>query len=201
MVKLIIEGGAGKDSVALQIELRKAFNQLLKKSGLTSMPRIVAAGGRTQAYDQYKNLIERYQNAVLLVDSEKEVADKYNEKPWDFLKSFESWDWLEKLDDRSCHLMTQCMEAWFIADKNSLIEYYGNNFLGKSLPRKDIEKISKDSIEKILDHAASNCAPKKGYDKGRDSFKILSKVNPVVLRNSSAWADRFFTILQEIMSK
>ena len=88
-VHLIIEG-ASKESASLQIELRKAFHLLLKKSGIITMPRIIAAGGRTQAYDRFRTMVENGDFAILLVDSEKNVPDQYKGKPWDFLKTFES---------------------------------------------------------------------------------------------------------------
>ena len=132
---IIIEGGSrgategsSRNSAFFNSELRKAFHLLLKKAGVCTMPAIVVAGGRTQAYDRFQTRTRNGENVVLLVDSEKEVQEEYNDKPWGFLKTFESWAWLENLENDHCHLMVQCMESWFFADKESLKKYYGNGF-------------------------------------------------------------------------
>ena len=123
MVKLIVEGGGGKDNQALQVDARKAFHKLLEKAGFKGrMPSIIVAGGRSAAYDRYKTLVRQKESTVLLIDSEKSVEAKFFGKPWDFLKSFENWDWEADLDNANCHLMVQCMEAWFYADKDCLVE-------------------------------------------------------------------------------
>ena len=55
--------------------------------------------------------------------------------------------------------MVQCMEAWFLADKDSLAAYYGNNFKQNALPaRPDIENIAKDDhIERPKKRDAFGC--------------------------------------------
>lgn len=53
-----------------------------------------------------------------------------------------------------CHLMVQTMEAWFIADADTLAQFYGQHFNRNSLPgAKDVETIDKSRIEKALDAA------------------------------------------------
>ena len=197
-VHLIIEG-ASKESASLQIELRKAFHLLLKKSGIITMPRIIAAGGLTQAYDRFRTMVENGDFAILLVDSEKNVPDQYKGKPWDFLKTFESWNWLNTLENNQCHLMVQCMESWFFADKQCLENYYGSGFNRKKLQQRPIEELSKDTIFKSLNDAAKGCKNKKDYQKGRDSFKILMLLDPQRIQTESFWARRFIATLHDIL--
>lgn len=196
MVKLIIEGGGYPE---LDSDLRKAFNILLRKAGIETMPRIIAAGGRAQAYDRFQSALRNHEDAILLIDSERSIDSCYADRPWDFLKSFEHWEWLPELKDEHCHLMVQCMEAWFLADSSCLVEYYGKNFNVKCLPKSAVENVSKDKYESILSHAATQCKNKNNYDKGRDSFKILMKANPAKIRSQSPWAERFFSSISQIM--
>ena len=196
MVKLIIEGGGYPE---LDSELRKTFNILLKKSGISPLPRIIAGHDRTKAYDRFKTLMQNHEKAILLIDSEKAIRANYQDRPWDFLKSFEQWDWVSGLKDEDCHLMVQCMEAWFLADKKCLTDYYGAKFNVNRLPSSPIEGISKDQFQSILSHAASQCKSKNKYDKGRDSFKILLLVDPDKVRAKSPWAERFFSTMSQIM--
>lgn len=200
MVKLIVEGEGGKDNQVLQVDARKAFHKLLEKAGFKGrMPSIIAAGDRSAAYDRYKTLVKQKEKAVLLIDSKKTITAKFSEKPWDFLKSFEHWYWEADLDNATCHLMVQCMEAWFYAYKDCLVEYYGHDFRVKSLSSRPIEKIEKDECISSLNQAASQCKTKKGYDKGRDSFKILMGLSPDKLKKASPWAERFFNELDRIL--
>ena len=199
-IRLIVEGGAGKDSHLLQTQLRKAFHILLKKAEIGRQPTIIAAGGRAQAYDKFKTLSEHGEIAILLVDSEFLVSDEYNKRPWDFLKCHESWEWMPSLNDEHCHLMVQCMETWFFADPKGLSNYYGNGFVESRLPKTPIEQLSKKNIFSALDAAAKDCKTKNGYDKGRDSFKILECLNPVLIQKNSVWAERFFTFIRRIMN-
>ena len=197
MVKLIIEGG----SPNLAIDGRRAFNKLLCNAGFEGkMPQIIIAGGRGKAYDCYKNQLKNNVKAVLLVDSELPIDSKFKDKPWDFLKKNENWDWLEKLDNKTCHLMVQCMETWFLADKENLQKYFGNGFSIKFFQKKSIEKINKRELLIQLNAATNKCKTKKNYDKGRDSFKILMCTSPQKISHASYWAKRFFTDLGQIMN-
>ena len=203
---IIVEGGSRgqtegptKKSDFFNSELRQAFHSLLKKAGVCTMPRIVVAGGRAQAYDRFQTCTQNGENVVLLVDSEKAVPKEYNDKPWDFLKTFESWAWLEKLDNSHCHLMVQCMESWFFADKEKLKQYYKNGFREKKLLKGPIEELSTDRIIESLENATRECKTKKGYDKSRDSAKILRLLDPNLIKNQSYWANRFFVFIKEMM--
>ncbi|MFO7802400.1 MAG: hypothetical protein R6V55_08915 [Desulfovermiculus sp.] len=55
---IFIEGGG--DSKDLHLECRKAFRMLLEKTGFSGrMPRLVACGGRDDAYDDFRTSHEK----------------------------------------------------------------------------------------------------------------------------------------------
>lgn len=82
VVKLFVEGGG--ESTELRNKCRAAFNSFLTKAGLSGyMPRIVASGTRTAAFDDYCTAIRNGETAVLLVDSEASVLASPNDPSYD----------------------------------------------------------------------------------------------------------------------
>ena len=90
------------------------------------MPRVIACGPRERAYDQFCTAIGQAEDdsfIVLLVDSEAAVAA--GDSPWEHLKKRDKWTQPSVAADDSAQLMVQCMEAWFVADRQSLSAYFG----------------------------------------------------------------------------
>ena len=207
-MKLYVEGGGdGKD---LQIACREGFRKFLEKAGLAGkMPRTVACGGRQNAYDSFCTAIENGEEALLLIDSEELVAEAYQQgepvkwKPWDHLRNRkgDQWEKPDKAADEDCHLMVQCMEAWFVADRDILQQFFGPKFNAKKLPAKEnqIEKISKDNLYQSLENATRDCETKGAYGKGEHSFKILTLISPDLVIAASPWAKRFIDIMKARM--
>ena len=178
----------------LKRECRKGFNEFIEKAGLTgSMPRIVACGGRQDAYDRFKTAhASGNSDAVLLVDSEGPVSPSGS---WQHLKSRDGWDRPAGTTDDQCHLMVQVMESWFLADKDALSSFYGQGFRPQTLPANpDIEKVSKPDVLNGLAQATRDTG-KGPYKKGSNSFAILEKLDPEKVRNESPYADRFIRAL------
>ena len=79
-VHLYVEGGG--DQAVLHDELRRGFRAFLLKAGCRgNMPRIVACGGRNQAFDSFQTALNTGDKAVLLVDSE-ELVDVAFQSAW-----------------------------------------------------------------------------------------------------------------------
>ena len=136
---------------------------------------------------------------MLLVDSEAPVAA--GTEPWRHLKDRDGWDRPAGADDGHVHLMVQCMEAWFLADRATLAAYFGDGFSENSLPRRtDVEEISKQDLESGLNAATRNSRPKGAYRKGRDSFSILADLDPDKVANASPHAKRFLETLRACAS-
>lgn len=176
------------------------------------MPELVAWGGREQAFDLYKSLLKDGNPVMLLVDSETSVSDDCCEgeledwEPWKHLKSQAGWEKPMGASNDRCHLMVQIMEAWFIADRDTLIAYFSNCINKKALPaqEKPVESIAKLEALESLKKATKNCKTKSGknnaYNKGSHSFKILEKLDPEIVQSASPWAKRFIVCLKTIMN-
>lgn len=208
MVKLYVEGGG--DSKSLQIECRKGFRELLGKAGLKgNMPAIIACGGRKKAYDSYCIAIDEGNNALLLVDSEAPLANQYQQgspetwQPWQHLKQRQGdgWNKPENSKDTDCHLMVQCMENWFLADRETLKAFFGQGFAENQLPAatNPIESVDKNTVYDALAKATKSCKTKSPYGKGEHSFKLLASIDLKKVTGSSPWAKRFIDELKNKM--
>ena len=55
--------------------------------------------------------------------------------------------WTNVMPDEQVHLRVQCMEAWFLADRAALEEYYGHEFSASGLPgNPSTERIPKKDV-------------------------------------------------------
>ena len=132
---------------------------------------------------------------VLLVDSENPVAD--GSGPWLHLRARDGWEKPDEATDENAHLMVQCMEAWFLADKDNLAAYFGHGFNRNALPgRQEIEDVAKGDVLGGLKNATRQC--KKGeYGKGRHSFDILEQTDPANVMAASPHARRLVETLRQ----
>lgn len=160
------------------------------------MPQIVASGSRRNAYEDFetrhRNAAKKDEIALLLVDAEAPVKKA---EPWEHLKDRDGWDRPEGATDDQCHLMVQAMESWFLADRTTLVEHYGQRFQESALPANpQIEQIAKNDVVNGLIRA-SRSTTKGSYDKGRHSFEILEKIDPEKVTDVSPYAKRFIETL------
>ncbi|MCH8311968.1 MAG: DUF4276 family protein [Nitrospinae bacterium] len=174
-IRIYVEGGGDrKDTKA---KCRRGFAVFFKKIfPERKQPKITACGGRTKAFRSF--CIATRQNPeninILLVDSEEPVS----KRPWEHLKDKDNWDRPDEATDDSAHLMVQCMESWFLADKDVLAEYYGQGFSLNALPqRMNIEEIPKSDIQQALEQATKN-SQKGTYHKTKHAFDILASIDP-----------------------
>lgn len=76
------------------------------------------------------------------------------------------------------HLMTQCMEAWIVADTEMLAAFYGKSFRAGALPKRTVlDDEPKDSLYSAL-RAASNDTQKGAYSKIKHASELLKRVRP-----------------------
>ena len=194
-IKVYVEGGG--ETRQLKTKCRQGFSDFFRKTGLEGrMPEVIACGGREKAFDKFRAGFTRATDnvfIVLLVDSEDSVAE--NTGPWLHLENRDNWDKPADATDENAHLMVQCMETWFLADKDALAGYFGDDFNMNSLPgRLEVEAISKSDIEAGLKAATRQC--KKGqYDKGSHSFGILTELDPDKVTSGSPHAKRLISTL------
>jgi Domain of unknown function (DUF4276) len=199
-MRLYVEGGG--DSNFQRTACRRGFSEFLRKAGLEGhMPRIVASGGRNQAYQDFCTAIKSgVSAAMLLVDSEEPIVVT---SPWRHLlsRSDDRWQAPTGSTDDDCHLMVQCMESWFLADREALEKFFGQGFNSNALPTKgsEIEVQPKESVYKLLAAATIHCKTKSVYSKGKHSFDLLAEIDPAKVTDNSQWADRFVKALKNKM--
>ena len=197
-IKVIVEGGGNTN--LLRSKCRQGFSNFFRKAGLEGrMPSVVASGRRRDAFDDFCAALRspgKYDFIVLLVDSEEPVVT--GSGPWQHLKKTrDKWDQPSGATDDQVHLMVQCMEAWFLADRDCLATYYGNGFNQNALPaRQDIENIEKNDILNGLKNATRSRVPKGEYRKGQHAFDILARIDPVKVAAASPYAKRLVDTLK-----
>ncbi len=201
-IKVFVEGGGNTHS--LRSKCRRGFSNFFRRAGLEGrMPSVVASGRRRDAFDDFCAALRspgKYDFIVLLVDSEEPVVA--GSGPWQHLKKTrDKWDQPSGATDDQVHLMVQCMEAWFLADKDCLAAYYGNDFNQNALPaREDIENIAKNDILNGLKNATRSRVPKGEYGKGQHSFDILARIDPDKVIAASPYAKRLVDTLKAKVS-
>ena len=193
-VRVYVEGGG--DARSTKDACREAFRELFKKivpSG--SAPKVIASGRRLKAFLNFCDALRDYpdQKIMLLVDSESPVTTGV----WDHLRSRpeDGWDKPPNASEDQAHLMVQCMEAWFLADKDLLREHYGQHFGTSALPAQpNVELITKTDMEARLKQATRRTT-KGPYQKSSHAFALLALVDPAKVRAASAHAALFFDTL------
>jgi hypothetical protein len=204
MVKVFVEGGGDHD--ALKTECRKAFAQLLERAGFKGrMPRIVACGSRRSAFDQFCAAVNDGspdELAILLVDAEGPVTSA---SPWAHVaqRAGDKWAKPASATDEQLHLMVQCMEAWFLADRKALERFFGNGFKEGALPAVTaaLESVPKSELFDRLKQATRETKTKGAYGKSQHSFKVLATLDPNQVRKASPWAERFFVMLDQMLPR
>ena len=195
-VKVYVEGGG--NTRELKQKCRRGFSEFFRKAGLAGqMPRVVSGGSRNNAYDRFRTALTNAKHGdfvVLLVDSEGPVAEAQD--AWSYLAASDNWLKPQGATDESAHLMVQCMEAWFLADKDSLARYFGRGFNPNALPgHADVEDIPKQDLSNGLNMASRQCVRKGAYNKSRHSFDILGRLDPGRVTATSAHAKRLVDTL------
>ncbi|MDQ2794901.1 MAG: DUF4276 family protein [Bacteroidota bacterium] len=200
-MKIYIEGGG--DSDKLHTECREAFTKFFTRAGLAKhrkMPKLVACGGRGMAYDRFCTAIKQGEDALLLVDSEAPIAtDPATGKPvgpWAHLKLRDKWTPPPGATDAHVYLMAECMESWFVGDRDGFIAYYtqGNRRCNTSkIPVvTDIEPLAKTKVLADVKAASLPSGMVVDYSKGSRSFDILGTIDPEQVAKTSYHAQRLF---------
>ncbi|MFO7565956.1 MAG: DUF4276 family protein [Enhygromyxa sp.] len=194
-VYVYVEGGGQRES--LRKACRRGFSKFLDKAGFEGrMPKVVACGSRNDAFDSFVTAIGQGKSAVLLVDSEDRLRD---DSPAKHLSLRDQWALADDLDEQ-VHLMVQCMENWFLADKEALAEFFGQGFQSSGLPANpNVEEISKTDVIAGLRQATRAAKNKGQYSKGAHSFAILALIDPAKVKAAAPYAMRLFLYLHQAL--
>lgn len=190
-VKVFVEGGGA--TRAQQAPLRSGFRTLFAQVlGDGPKPQVVASGGREKALDDFAAALKSGDSAhcLLLVDSEGPV--RQGASPWEHVSGGKKPAGAE---DEQLHLMVQVMKAWFLANPDALVAYYGKGFRKEALPsKKNVEQIPKADVFAALDRATRDAGGKGRYDKAH-GFDLIGRIDPAKVRKASPHAQRFFDAL------
>ncbi len=195
-IHLYVEGG-GRDKEASRRQFERGVGQFLDP--LRNLARtkkihwsITACGGRQATFDRFRDAVARFPSVcnVLLVDAEGPVKAASR---WDHLKAQDNWD-NPGVEDKHCHLMVQAMEAWLVADRDNLREFYGQGFHEKALPNNpNIENVTKIALATALEKATRPTT--KGPYRKHHAFKILETTHLAVVRTAASFCERLVTTL------
>ena len=191
-----VEGGGNRQ---LDRSCRRAFGTLLERSGFRGrMPRLVASRSRNDTYDHFKKKHEGNASSetfvAMLIDSEDPVDDI--EKTWDHLRRRDDWTMPASASDEQVLLMTTSMETWIVADVQTLREHYGASLRESHLPSlQNLEDRERSDVFDALEASTRDCT--SPYAKGRNSFIVLGKVNPDVLKEHLPSFNRVLRILED----
>lgn len=192
-LRIYVEGGG--DSADLHKECREAFGTLIKKLGLPRAPKIIAAGSRNDAFEDFCERIRQAppnEVVLLLVDSEDPIRP--GTTPWQHVAQRDSWEQPPGSVDGHLHFMATCMETWLCADRGALIAAFGRDKLQESaLPAiHALEQRPRGEVQSALEAATRQCERRRQYHKGRRSFQVLALVSPQALRDAKlSWFERF----------
>jgi len=179
-------------------KLRRGFNGFFNcvferaRSGRIRISFI--AGGATPVKD-FCTALGKHPDAsnCLLIDSEKPFADTC----FDRLIERDDWNPPGKSSQYKEDVlwMVQIMESWFLADKDTLESYYGNNFNRNTLPQNSrIEDIPKGDVLDGLKETTRETQKRK-YHKTNHAPDILAKIDPSKVKEASPNCVRIFDVL------
>ncbi len=196
-VRVYVEGGGNnKDTIKRCNEGFSTYCQKLAPAN--RRPRIVACGGRQQAFNRFVTALQNAEpgeTCILLVDSEGPVNSGSSAQ---YLHDRDGWNF-PALNHHRVFLMVQAMEAWFFADREALAEFYGKGFVAKSLPGSaaNVEAIPKNDLEPKLKHA-SRPTTKGEYHKVKHGFALLALIDPAKVASASPHAAHFHDFLRDL---
>jgi hypothetical protein len=212
-VYLYVEGGG--DSKELRTRCRRGYSQLLEAAGFGGrLPRIVAAGGRSAAYDMFKTahgMSAGSRLPMLLVDSEEVVArgndvssasrvPPDSDSCWRHLETRDGWTRPAGTRAEQAQLMVTAMETWIMADRVTLGRFFGSDLQeGALMPAHDLEARSRGEVLQALERATRQCGRDRAYAKGKRSFEILAQLDPTVLRGALPHFERFMESLDRVL--
>lgn len=191
-------GGDGKENRAALRQGMDTFLQPLKEAARSkALPwKLVCCGTRNEAFKRFQNAVNNSADvvSVLLVDAEGPV----NRLPRCHLRDRDDWD-LSFAHEETIHLMVQAMEAWIVADSETLKGYYGQGFRVNKLPRAtNLEGVSKTDVESSLREATKD-TQKGRYHKIRHASDLLKRVDAEKVKARCCHCQRLFDDLGQIV--
>jgi hypothetical protein len=192
-VTIYVEGGG--DQGKIRADFREGFTRFFQKvCPPDRRPRIIPGRSRSATFDMFKTALRQAGPAdflILLVDSEDAVDPSHT--PWRHLREREGDGWARPraVAEDQAHLMVQCMESWFLADREALATFYGQGFRPGALPSSSsVERVSKHEVLAKLKAASRGARTRGEYHKTKHGFALLALIDPAKVRATSPHAGR-----------
>jgi hypothetical protein len=199
-IRVYVEGGGNNH--ASRRRMRSGFSGFLLS--LRELARekklewhVIPCGPRAEAFENFKLAVKTHPSAfvVLVIDSEEPVSGPV----WDHVSRYDRWSRPKGILDSQCHLMAQAVEAWILADPDSLVRFYGQGFVESGLPRaQDIETVGKKRLLAALEQATRGTT-KGTYHKIDHCAALLEKIDPSKVRTRAKHCDRLFRELEVVI--
>ncbi|HEX6863348.1 MAG TPA: DUF4276 family protein [Thermoanaerobaculia bacterium] len=199
-IRIYFEGGG--NSRLLWRTLRRGFGQFLDPLRRLAQDRrigwhLIPCGSRNETFKEFMIGLRTHPESfnVLLVDSEREVALPC----W---KHLERWDRFAPpgIPEERCHFMVQTVEAWLVADPETLEKFYGKGFRRNVLPSQpDVEAIPKNDVLAALDRATSPTQKGK-YKKIEHCAELLQRLDSSRVRSRARHCDLLFRTLEAMIT-
>ncbi|MCH8109778.1 MAG: DUF4276 family protein [Chloroflexi bacterium] len=162
---------------------------------------LVACGPTANTVADFMTAMDTHSDStnLLLIDSDgpddgKLAANVRNHSKWDSSVAV-------SVTDDQLHFMVQVMEAWFLADRQCLRSYYGQDFRENRLPgNPKVEEILKDDVLNGLENATRGTKRGK-YHKTRHAPRLLAQIDVDKVRAASPACARLFSVLKQLVSQ
>jgi hypothetical protein len=197
-VKIYAEGGG--EGELLDTLFRKGWANFFSAAGLErKMPKVIRGQGRDRTFNLFVTAVNDRGTGVLpllLVDSEEAVGS--GQSAWKHLAARDGWKQPADTTDDQVYLMVQVMETWFLADPNALGQFFGPDFRESVIKQwPALEAVDKNTVFQTLESATMNCETKQ-YAKGRISFELLAKVDPLKVEQKCPHAKALLEFLRSL---
>jgi hypothetical protein len=192
-VTIYVEGG-GKKNKDGEVRCRTGFRSYCDKlAPRGAISKIVVCGGRNDAFHRFGIEIRKAtpgEIIVLLVDSEGPVPTAVLATA--FLRDGPDRCEFPETPNYRVFLMVQAMEAWLLADRQALADYYGQGFRLNALrgDERNVEAIPKHDLAPSLANATRDTTKRK-YDKMLHGFDPLARIDPRKVGEGSRRAAEF----------
>ncbi len=149
--------------------LRRPMRNFLRRAvGRDISIDVYACRGRDRAITRFGRALSP--DSLLLIDSEGDDLDRLRQTVTSRTRLPGTLDQM--------FFMVQLMEAWFLADRDTLREYYGPSFNARVLPNNPQPEIvlKNDVLDRLRE--ATRGTPKRVYDKTAHAPVLLNLLNP-----------------------
>lgn len=196
-------------------ELRIAFDRFFRNavgdcsSNKNVKLEVIALGGRNDVVKRFNQALVKQEKdviCILLVDSEGPLDERLTVK--DNLQRSLKGDSKQEhpfsvsdlAHEENLYLMVQCMEAWFLADREKLTQYFGLRLDTHLLPKgSNVEAMSVVDVVEGLTQSTKGKGPRNTYDKIKDAVPLLRMIRPDVVADNAPQCQRLINKLTQLL--